>query len=127
MALLYPALKHLHLLAIFGSLFLLSLRFIMDLRGRDWRQKKVLRILPRAFDSLLLLTAIGLCVLLSSYPFQSPWVTEKLFGLLAYVLLGVIALQRHRSKLMRFFALGGAYGWVVYNAKLAISKMPMVF
>ncbi|WP_417355742.1 SirB2 family protein [Gallaecimonas pentaromativorans] len=128
MAFLYPVLKHVHELSIFASLLLLTIRFAMDFRNRqDWRQAKVLKVLPRVFDTLLLLSAVGLCVVLSSYPFQSPWVTEKLLGLVAYILLGVVALQRQRGKLMRVFALAGAYGWVLFNAKLAITKTPLVF
>ncbi|WKE64598.1 SirB2 family protein [Gallaecimonas kandeliae] len=126
MAFLYTVLKHLHVLAVFGSLFLLTLRFIMDWRGRDWRGQKVLRVLPRAFDGALLLSAFALCAVIGQYPFQTPWVTEKLLGLMAYVLLAVIALQAHRGKLMRSFALGGAYGWILFNAKLAITKVPAV-
>ncbi|WP_341503419.1 SirB2 family protein [Gallaecimonas sp. GXIMD4217] len=123
---LYLPLKGLHSLAIAASALLLVYRFILDWRGRDWRQSKWLTLVPRANDALLLVSAFGLCFVINQFPFMSPWVTEKLLGLLAYVVLGVVALQNSRSLLMRSFAVAGALGWIVYNAKLAISKTPLV-
>ncbi|WP_406666561.1 SirB2 family protein [Gallaecimonas sp. GXIMD1310] len=126
MALLYSSLKYLHVLTIVASLILLSWRFLLDWRGRDWRQRKLWTLTPRIVDSLLLLSAFGLCLLLGMFPFQTPWLTEKLLALVAYVVLAVVALQPQRRRLMRLFALLGAYGWILFAAKLAVTKMALV-
>ncbi len=122
----YMALKHTHLLLVALSLSLLLLRFFLSLKGSPLLQRKFLKIVPHVVDTLLLLSAVGLMLTISQYPFVSPWLTEKLFGVLAYIALGVMALKG-RTLLLRSFGLAGALGWLVLVVKVAVTKQPVLF
>jgi uncharacterized membrane protein SirB2 len=120
------ALKHTHLLLVAISLSLLLLRFGLSLKDSPLLQRKFLKIAPHVVDTLLLLSAVGLMLTISQYPFVTPWLTEKLFGVLAYIALGVMALKG-RTLLLRSFGLAGALGWLVLVVKVAITKQPVLF
>jgi len=90
--------------------------------GRPW-----LRALPHINDSLLLAAAIGLAVVLEQYPFVNGWLTAKIFGLLAYILLGALALKPGRDPCVRItagIAAVAVFGWIV---SVALSKHPAGF
>ncbi|VEH66524.1 invasion gene expression up-regulator, SirB [Rodentibacter pneumotropicus] len=56
----------LHVFCAFLSLGLLIIRGIMQLRGKDWRAIKLLKILPHLADTLLIvsgLTIFSYCLL----------------------------------------------------------------
>ena len=48
--------------------------------------------------------------------------TEKIICVVAYIVLGIMALKSNRNKLFKFFAFIGAIGWLVLAAKLAHFK-----
>jgi len=122
----YMAFKHTHLLMVAISLSLLILRFVLSLRGSGLLQHKFLKVAPHVVDTMLLLSAVGLMVSISQYPFVNPWLTEKLIGLLAYIGLGVMAFKG-RTTTLKVFAFLGALGWLVLVAKVAITKTPILF
>jgi uncharacterized membrane protein SirB2 len=122
----YMALKHTHLMLVAISLSLLILRFVLSLRGSELLQRKFLKIAPHVVDTLLLASAIGLMLTIQQYPFVNPWLTEKLFGVLAYIALGVMAFKG-RTITLRVFAFVGALGWLVLVVKVAITKTPVFF
>lgn len=122
----YMAFKHTHLLLIALSLSFLLLRFVLAWRQSPWLQQKFVKIAPHVVDTLLLLSAVGLMVQIQQYPFSTPWLTEKLLAVLAYIGLGVMAFKG-RNQLLRSFALVGALGWLVVIFKIAISKQPVLF
>ena len=108
----YMALKHSHLLFIALSLSFLAVRFLLSLRAPALLRKKFFKIAPHVVDTFLLLTAIGLMLTIQQYPFQTPWLTEKLLGLFAYIGLAVMALKRPHSadalgRFRRCFKLAG--------------------
>lgn len=121
MAELYPMLKHLHLTAVGLSLLLFVSRGIGMLHNAQWISKKVFRILPHVIDTILLVSALGLTVALSQYPFQADWVTAKLIALFAYIGLGVIALRRGKTKTVRTLAFIAALAIVGYILAVAIT------
>jgi uncharacterized membrane protein SirB2 len=124
--LMYMALKHTHLMLVGISLALLLLRFALSLKGSAWLERKFLKVVPHVVDTLLLLSAVGMMLMISQYPFVTPWLTEKLIGVLAYIALGVMALKG-RTLLLRCFGLAGALGWLVLVVKVAITKQPVLF
>lgn len=90
----YIALKHLHLTTVAITIILFLFRSALMLwwsKGLRWRW---LRILPHANDSILLLSGIGLMLLTHQYPFAQSWLTAKLVALVAYIVLGSLALKR---------------------------------
>ena len=122
----YMALKHTHLLLVAISLALLTLRFVLSLKGSGLLQHKFLKIAPHVVDTFLLLSAVGLMVTIQQYPFVNPWLTEKLIGVLAYIALGVMAFKG-RTTTLKVFAFFGALGWMVLVVKVAITKTPVLF
>ncbi len=125
---LYTALKHLHITCASLSIIGFCLRFVVLLSpaGQQWwqRQPRGLRVLPHLNDTLLLTAALTMSSLLGQYPFIDSWLTAKVFGLIAYIVLGALALQTHRSPPQRLAAAAAAllcYGWIV---SVAQSKQP---
>jgi uncharacterized membrane protein SirB2 len=104
----------------------LAVRFLLSLKAPALLQKKFFKIAPHVVDTLLLLTAVGLMVTIQQYPFQTPWLTDKLFGLFAYIGLAVMALKG-RTLMMRWLGFIGALSWLVLVARVAITKTPVLF
>lgn len=120
----YPIIKHLHLTFVVVSIALLVLRFFWMVRQSDNLNKKWVKILPHVVDTGLLLSAAALCVIVSQYPFVNPWLTEKFLAVIAYIIMGV-ACFKGRTKMIRYVAFVGAFGWLAMIGKLAVTKTPM--
>ena len=58
------------------------------------RQHRLTRVWPHFIDTLLLGSALTMAWMSGQYPFVQGWLTAKLFGLLAYIVLGAMALRR---------------------------------
>ena len=122
---LYAAVKHLHIACVLLSITGFCLRGLLvwqdsALMGRRW-----MRILPHVIDSLLLATALTLTMLIGQYPFIDGWLTAKVFGLIAYIILGTLALQAGRSPRVRVaagFAAVLVFSWIV---SVALTKHPL--
>jgi len=123
----YEIVKHIHLTVIALSVVLFLLRFILNAKQSPMLQKKWLKILPHIVDTLLLLSAATLCVLLKQYPFVDAWVTEKLLALIMYIFMVTLALKLGRTSLMRGIGLVGALSWIAYAGMVAVSKQPILF
>lgn len=123
----YMFLKHLHLTTIAISVTLLVLRFIGSMLHASVMQKHWVKIVPHINDTILLLTGVGLIAVTGFYPFtpHSAWLTEKLLGVVIYILLGFVALREGKNKAIRTFALLGALGWIWLIAQMAMTKVPL--
>jgi uncharacterized membrane protein SirB2 len=123
----YLALKNLHvgfaILSISGFL----LRAYWMTQDSKLLQQRVVRILPHIVDAAFLITGIGLILLLQLSLMQSPWLVAKLAALVAYVVLGSIALKRGRTLRIRLIALVFAVLTFAYIVGVAIYKSPMSF
>ncbi|KFI07285.1 SirB2 family protein [Massilia sp. BSC265] len=122
----YIALKHLHVsfVALSGLLFLV--RGIWMMRASPNLGQRWVKIVPHVVDTLLLASAVGLAVVSHQYPGQMPWLTAKLVGLVAYIVLGTIALKGGRTKEVRSAALIGALASFAYIVAVAVTKNPLV-
>jgi uncharacterized membrane protein SirB2 len=122
----YIALKHLHVtfVALSGLLFLV--RGIWMLRASPRLQQRWARIVPHVVDTLLLASAIGLAVVSHQYPGQMPWLTAKVVALVAYIVLGTVALKRGRTQGVRTAAFIGALACFAYIVAVAVTKNPLV-
>ena len=116
----YAAFKHIHLLTVALSLGLFTLRGIWMLIDSDKLQKRWVKIVPHIVDTLLLVSAIGLMIQIQQYPFSDGWLTAKLLGLIAYIVIGTIALKRGKTKGTRVIALVAAFGVIAYIVGVAI-------
>ncbi|MEX5413293.1 SirB2 family protein [Atlantibacter hermannii] len=125
----YFALKHVHILTAFLSVSLFILRYWWQYRRSAMSTKRWVRIVPHVNDTLLLVTGVALVMITHFYPFtpQGAWLTEKLFGVIIYIVLGFIALgRRPRSQQVRWiaFLLGLVVIYIVI--KLATTKIPLL-
>jgi uncharacterized membrane protein SirB2 len=123
----YEIVKHAHLTAIALSVVLFLLRFVLSTLQSPLLQKKWLKILPHIVDTVLLVSAATLCVMLKQYPLVDAWVTEKLLALLMYVFMVTLALKLGRNGFMRGVGLVGALSWIAYAGMVAMSKQPILF
>ncbi|ELY2794941.1 SirB2 family protein [Cronobacter dublinensis] len=125
----YFAVKHLHLLTVAISISLFILRYWWQYRGSVMSGKRWVRIVPHVNDTVLLGSGVALVLITHFYPFtpQGAWLTEKLFGVIIYIVLGFIALgRRPRSQQVRWvaFLLGLVVLYII--VKLATTKIPLL-
>lgn len=82
-----------------GSLFFS--RGCMMLGGLPIANHVVLKRISMVIDSLLLAAAIALTTIIHQYPFVQAWLTIKVILLVVYIVLGVFALRRGRTRAVR--------------------------
>ena len=123
----YMMFKHLHLTAVALSITLFVLRFIWTVRGSELMNKKWVKIVPHVIDTVLLLSAIALCFIISQYPFVNAWLTEKVMGVVLYILMGLWTLKFARTTALKTVGFVGALAWIVFTAKVAVFKQPLMF
>ena len=118
----YLVLKHLHMscAALSGSLFLL--RGIWMLRGSPMLQRRWVKIAPHLIDTLLLASALAMVIWSAQYPFVQGWLTAKVLALIAYIVLGGIALKRGKTMAVRATAFAAALAVFAYIVLVAITK-----
>ena len=116
----YFDLKSLHVLLALTSISGFIIRWIWMRSGSVLIQLRSVRILPHVIDSLFLATGIWLAFTIQQFPFTHAWLTAKVLGLVAYVLLGSLALKRARSTSGRILAFAAAvvlFAWIVSVAR----------
>jgi uncharacterized membrane protein SirB2 len=97
----YPQIKFVHVLCVILSGSLFALRGVAVLAGVRAANHVVVRWLSYAIDTTLLTSALMLASILRQYPFVDAWLTTKVLLLVAYIVLGVHALRRARSRRVR--------------------------
>jgi uncharacterized membrane protein SirB2 len=94
----YPQVKLAHVAAVVSSGALFFLRGAAVQLGAQWAMAAPLRYLSYTIDSVLLGAAVVLAIMLHQYPFVDAWLTVKVLLLVAYIVLGILALQCGRSR-----------------------------
>jgi uncharacterized membrane protein SirB2 len=118
----YTTLRVLHIATVHLTLVLFLLRAFWMLRESDLLNRRWARTLPHVNDTVLLGAAIGMLVMAGMNPLDQPWLIAKILGLLAYIVLGAIALRRGRTKAIRIKALIAALGAFAYIMAVAITR-----
>jgi uncharacterized membrane protein SirB2 len=116
----YALIKHLHLVTIVITLALFVLRGVWMMMDSPRLQARWARIVPHINDTLLLASGIALAVLMQQYPLVHGWLTAKLFALIAYIVLGTLALRRGKTKAQRVTAWIAAL--LVFGYMLAVAR-----
>ena len=118
----YIAIKHLHItMAVLSGGFFL-LRGIWMLADSPLLQRRWVRVAPHVVDTLLLASALVLVFWSGQYPFVQAWLTAKVLALIAYIVLGAIALKRGKTKGVRTFALFAALATFAYIVAVALTR-----
>ena len=120
----YEAVKSLHVGCVALSISLFTLRAALQWQNVAWRRWRVLRIAPHVVDTVLLGSALWLCWMIGQYPFVQGWLTAKVLALVAYILLGRMALGRTTAKGQRLVAFVAALCCVGYIVGVALTHSP---
>ncbi len=123
----YSLIKNLHLATIALTLALFVLRGAWMMADSPRLQARWVRIVPHVNDTLLLTSGIALAVLVQQYPLVHGWLTAKFFALIAYILLGTIALKRGKTKAQRVAAWIAALLVFGYMVAVAMAHDPFPF
>ena len=123
---LFPAVKALHMTTVTITIVGFILRGTWMIRDSAYLNARAARILPHINDALLLASAIWAAALLGQYPFVDKWLTAKVFGALAYILLGSVALTYGKTKRIRLAAFAAALVCFGYVVSVAATKNPLL-
>lgn len=123
----YLVIKHLHIACAMLSGTGLLLRGLLMMKDAPLLQRRWVKILPHVNDTILLAAALVLTVLIGRYPFVDAWLTAKVLALIAYIILGAVALRPGRPRGVRVAALCAALAVFGYIVSVALSKSPWGF
>lgn len=123
----FPILKAIHVTCAILTVTGFLVRLWWKWRESPYLRHPLTRTLPHINDTLLLSAGIGMVLLLQQYPFQQAWLTAKLLALVAYILLGSLALKRGRTPRTRMVAGIAAVATVGYILAVALSRRPWPF
>lgn len=118
----YLALKLAHITAAILTISGFALRGFWMLTESPYLNLRAVKIVPHIVDSVFLLSGIGLIWLLHLPVLSQPWLMAKLIALVAYVLLGTVALRRGKTKRARTIALALAILTFAYIVGTAMNK-----
>lgn len=116
---------HIGLAVASGALF--AARGLAVLMGSATAMAAPVRRLSVAIDSSLLLAALLLLAVLHGQPLGQPWLQAKLALLVAYIVLGSLALGRARRPALRAVAFAGALLCFVCMFAIARQHDPLGF
>ena len=120
----HAVLKTIHVSCAALSLTGFVVRGGLMLQGSPLLRQPLVRILPHLVDTLLLISGFWLAYNIAQYPGTSAWLTAKLVALVAYILLGSVAL-RGRNQKHRSLAFAGSLLAAAYLVSVAVARSPL--
>jgi len=121
----FTVLKMIHVTTAVVSYALFFVRGIWMINGSPWLGKRWVRIVPHVNDTLLLVAAIWMTILIHQYPGTHAWLTVKVAGLLVYIGLGTVALKRGKTQRARIAAWLAAQAVFLYIVAVALTRNPL--
>lgn len=123
----YTVILNIHLISILLSISFFMIRGMWMFTENPLLQSKIAKVAPHIIDTILLGAGISLAVLTQQYPFYESWLTAKIILLVAYILLGTIALKRGKTKEIRIIAFVSAVAVFTFMVSIALDKSPLGF
>lgn len=123
-AAMYSLVKHIHVATMVISLGGFFLRGFLLMRASPLMKTRWVRVLPHVNDTVLLLAALSLSIMSGQYPFVDDWVTAKVLGVIAYIILGSLALREGssaRTRVVSWVSAMAVFGWIV---SVALTRHP---
>ena len=114
---------HIGCVIVSGSLF--CIRGCMVLASVPGANHMVLRSVSVVIDMTLLAAAIALTLIIHQYPFVQAWLTVKVLLLVVYIVLGVFALRRGRTRASRGVYFGAAVLVFLFIVTVARAHNPL--
>ncbi len=125
MAAWYLQILWLHVGCVIASGSLFFTRGCMMLAGLPAANHVALRRVSVVVDSLLLAAAIALTTIIHQYPFVQAWLTVKVVLLAVYIVLGIFALRRGRTRAIRGACFAAAIGVFLFIVSVALTHAPL--
>ena len=127
---LFSVLITLHIAAVALTISFFVARYWWRYSHNPLIDARWVRIVPHCIDTLLFLSGAGLMWVTGYLPFtdKGTWLTEKLFGVIIYIILGFIALGRRRPRSQQAGFIAFLLGLVVLYIiiKLATTRIPLL-
>jgi uncharacterized membrane protein SirB2 len=118
----YSIAKSVHVTCVALSIAGFVARFALARLRPELMRNRLVRVAPHVNDTLLLAAAIAMLVAARWDLLAMPWLGGKIAGLLAYIVLGSVALKRGRTQAIRNGAFVGALAAFAYVVSVALSK-----
>lgn len=123
----YAWLKYIHVITVIISVSLFFLRGIWVIMDSPRLQQRWVKVVPHVNDSILLISAVALTVVVAQYPFVQSWLTAKVMLLIVYIGLGMVAISRGKTRLVRTLAWVFALLVFGYIVLIALTKNSFPF
>jgi len=120
MAVYYLQIKWVHICAVILSGALFAFRGLLMLARSRFTNHAALRFPSYVIDTVLLTAAFMLLGVLHLNPFTQAWLTVKIALLVVYIVLGVLALKRGRTRTVQitcYFAALAVYLFIISVAR----------
>jgi uncharacterized membrane protein SirB2 len=124
---LFLVIKSVHVLTVVLTITGFIIRGIWMIQGSPLLEMRAVRTFPHVNDTLLLISALWTAAMVGQYPFINGWLTAKVIGAIAYILLGAVALTYGPTRQIRVLAFIGSLLCFAYVATVAITKNPLLF
>ena len=118
----YRAVRALHIGCAALSIAGFALRGAWMLVDSPLLQNRFVRVAPHVVDTVLLASAAWLAWFLGQVPFVHGWITAKVLALVLYIVLGMFALRRGRTKAQRAAAFVAALASFAYIVAVALTR-----
>jgi len=116
----YLAVKHSHMLLVVISIGLFYFRFVrQQVLGKELA--KWLKIVPHVIDTLLIVSAIALCIIIQQYPLVHGWISMKVLFVIGYIGFAMMAMKAQDKKRV-WLMVTFASICLLFTAKLAVTK-----
>lgn len=118
----YFVIKHIHMTAAGLSILLFILRAFWSVTESPLLQKKLVKIVPHVIDTILLVAAVALAMMIGPY---QPWILTKVLLLVVYIGLGTVAIKRGKTPRQRLMAAVLAVLVYMYILSVALAHDPL--
>lgn len=120
----YLTIKTIHVAAALLTIAGFVIRGYWMMVDSEKLQHRVTRIAPHILDTVFFVTGLSLLAMLSLNPLSQSWLLAKFAGLIAYILLGTLAIRRGSTMQIRTVAFIAALSVFAYIVGTALSKSP---
>ncbi len=101
------------------------LRGVWMMQGSTMLAQRWVKVSPHVVDTFLLLSGLALVLNYHIYPNEQPWLAAKLTALIAYIVVGSIALKRGKTRVIRMTAFVAALAVFGYMLLVATTRSPL--
>jgi uncharacterized membrane protein SirB2 len=122
----YTLIKTIHVSSVGVSGLFFFIRGLWMIQAPSLLERRWVRISPHVIDTLLLVSAVLLMLILNEYPVQHDWLTAKIMALLAYIGFGMVAIRHGRDRRVRITAWLIALAIFCYILGVALTRSTLL-